>query len=372
MAAAWLYDGRHARRHAVEVAAADGAIELRFDDGRAERVPAADLLHATDRDGAQVYKRRDAEGWRLGILPPVPGDLAALLPREQRYGRLIDRVGLAPAVIALLLVSAAVLGIGYLLPAGIAPYIPHSWEQRYGDAIVGDFGGKFCRGSGGQAALDRLAARLSPPDPQNRRRRFDMRVVDLPVVNAAALPGDHIVIFRKLLTEAAGPDEIAGVLAHEIAHVENRDVTEGMIRELGVGLVITALGGTTGGNADMLLGSRYSRAAEAEADAGAIAMLRRSGVSPVPTARFFARLGRGEQKLGRVGTTLAYVSTHPLTEGRRAAFQRSFDPRHPYTPALSREEWRAVVDICRDDAAGKGRSGAGAPNFGTPNSGTPN
>jgi len=343
VAEAWLYDGRLATRHIVEVDAAGNALELRFRDGRSECVPADRLFHATDRNGAQVYGRRDVEGWRLGIMSPI-SDLAALLPGANRYGRWIDRVGLVPAVAALLLVSAVVLTGGYFIPGLLAPFIPASWEQRYGDALVGDFGEKFCKGPGGQEALNRLAVRLRP-----RGRPFDMRVVDVRMVNAAALPGNHIVIFRELLAEADGPDEVAGVLAHEIAHVENRHVTEGMIRELGVGLVITALGGTTGGNADMLIGSRYSREAEAEADRDAIAMLRRAGISPLPTAAFFERLGRSEKKLGRAATVFSYVSTHPLSEGRRLAFRNSAVAGHRYRPALGRDDWEAIFNICFND-----------------------
>ena len=341
---AWLYDGRSAMRHAVEVTTDGGRLRLTLADGGAETVEPSELFHATDRDGAQVYGRKDSAGWRLGLPPPVPAEVAALLPGVHRYGRWIDRVGLAPALAVLLAVSAGVLAAGHFLPGQLAPLVPTSWEKSYGDAIVGDFGGKYCRGPGGQDALEKLARRLSPEGVA-----FDVRVVDIGIVNAAALPGNHIVLFRELLTDAKGPDEVAGVLAHEIAHVGNRHVTEGMIRELGFGMVVTALGGTTAGNADMLLGSRYSRAAETEADRDAIAMLAAADVSPIPTAKFFGKIGRGEKSLGRVGETLSYVSTHPLSEGRRAAFQRSFVQGRRYTPALAPAEWRAVRDICRND-----------------------
>jgi predicted Zn-dependent protease len=200
--------------------------------------------------------------------------------------------------------------------------------------------------------LQTLARRLSPGYAD-----FDIRVVDVPMVNAAALPGNHIVIFRELITEADTPDEVAGVLAHEIAHVRRRHVTEGMIRELGVGLVITALGGTTGGNADMILGSRYGRAAEAEADADAIAALRAANISPLGTARFFTRMGATERKLGRLGAAFSYLSTHPLSDARRAKFRASFDPNRRYTPALSRDEWEAIFNICFNDPAKRAARG---------------
>ena len=55
--------------------------------------------------------------------------------------------------------------------------------------------------------------------------------------NAAALPGGYIVVFKPAITET-DPDALAGVLAHEIAHVRRRHVTEALIRELGIGALI--------------------------------------------------------------------------------------------------------------------------------------
>lgn len=342
----WLYDGRSANRHEVGVSVEDKVVRLDHGDGTTERIDPGLLLHADEKAGAQIYGRSDRPGWRLSLPTPIPASLASQLPGIRRYGRWIDRVGLLPALAIALVVSGSVLAASYAAPALLAPIIPQSWEQRYGDAIVGDFGGKFCRGPGGQEALERLAARLAPGGT-----RFDVRVVNVGMVNAAALPGNHIVIFRELIDDASGPDEVAGVLAHEIAHVSNRHVTEGMIRELGFGMVITALGGTTAGNADLLIGSRYSRGAEAEADRDAVSALARAGISPLPTARFFTRLGRGEKSLGRVGETLSYVSTHPLSNGRSALFEASHDKRRAYTPALDRADWDALVEICRNDPA---------------------
>lgn len=346
LARGWLYDGQSATRHDVAAGTAGGTIRLDHADGTIEHIDAGLLYHADDRAGTHVYGRSDRPGWRLTLPPPVPAALTARLPGVRRYGRWVDRVGLVPALVGALLLSGAVLAASYAAPAALAPLIPQSWEQRYGDAIVGDFGGKFCQGPGGQEALERLAARLAPAD-----LRFDVRVVDVGMVNAAALPGNHIVIFRELIDDASGPDEVAGILAHEIAHVGNRHVTEGMIRELGFGMVITALGGTTAGNADLLLGSRYSRGAEGEADRDAVAALARAGISPLPTAKFFTRLGKGERSLGRVGETLSYISTHPLSDGRRAAFERSFRRDLRYAPALEAADWRAVQGICRNDPA---------------------
>ncbi|HEY0043052.1 MAG TPA: M48 family metallopeptidase [Allosphingosinicella sp.] len=340
----WFYDGEHAVRYDVALEARGADLVIRFGDGATIVPPLDKMIHLESRRDCEVYGRSDVQGWRLGLPGEVPAEIVALLPRRQRYGRLIDRFGLGRTVAVGVAVSALVLFAGWRAPVWLAPHIPMSWEKSYGDTLVGDFGGKFCTGPGGQAALSKLASRISPGS-----ERLNMRVVDIPIVNAAALPGGNVVIFEKLLTEAKGPDEVAGVLAHEVAHVERRHVTQAMIRELGFGMVLSALGGNTGGSVNSVLSSGYSRGSEREADSDAIAKLRAAKVSPLPTAGFFERLGGQEKRLGRLAEGLSYVSTHPLSEERQKLFRESAAKGAAYTPALTDAEWKALRDICRDD-----------------------
>ncbi len=346
MAEAWLYDGETALRHAVRAERRERALALTFADGAELVLEPAQLCHVESRSGHEVYGRPGMQGWRLGIPADDIAGLAAVLPGRQRYGRWIDRIGLGPAVAAGIAVSAIVLFAGMKLPEWLAPHIPAEWERDYGDALIGDFGGKYCNGPGGQAALDKLAAKLSP-----YAGRYKIRVVKFGMVNAAALPGGTIVIFDELLKESDGPDEVAGVLAHELAHVERRHVTQAMIRDLGFGLVVTALGGTTGGSIDGLLSAGYSRGSEREADADAIAKLRRAAIDPRPTAGFFKRLAEDEAKLGGMAEGLSYISTHPMSAARQKAFAGSAEKGRAYTPALDADQWRSLSTICLSDPA---------------------
>jgi Zn-dependent protease with chaperone function len=338
----WFYDGESAVRRSAEVGVDGDRLIIAAEGAAADlTIPASDLVHVESRADAELYGHRTIEGWRLGLAAPVSADLAALLPRRRVYGRWIDRIGLGPALVAGLTLSALVLLLGQHFPAWIAPHVPKSWERRLGDTLVGDFGRKYCAGEGGQRALDKLAARLGA-----RPGELRVRVVDVPVVNAAALPGGNIMIFRELLAQAQGPDEVAGVLAHEIAHVENRDVTQTMIRQFGLSLIIASVGGTTGGNVEMLMSARYSRTAEARADADAIKALRRANISPLATARWFERMAKTERNYRVVAQSLVYLSSHPLSESRRARFEQAAAGGGPYRAALEADEWRALVGIC--------------------------
>jgi Zn-dependent protease with chaperone function len=336
----WLYDGESAVRFAARIASEGDGVRIELDDGRILAVAAADLVHLESRGETEIYGQAGIQGWRLGVVGAPP--LTATRAGKQSYGRWIDRIGLWKAVGLGVLASAAVLFAANRFPAWIAPYVPPSWEKNFGDALVGDFGGRFCRGAGGQAALDKLARELSPD-----AAKLNIRVVNIPIVNAAALPGGNVVIFDELLKQSDGPDEVAGVLAHELAHIKRRHVTQAMIREYGFSALIGAFGGSAGSKIDMLDSLHYSRSAESEADSDAIETLRRADISPVPTARFFDRLGKQEKALGRFGDGLEYVSTHPLTGDREKRFLASAVAGHAYRPALSRDEWDSLADICR-------------------------
>ena len=76
--------------------------------------------------------------------------------------------------------------------------------------------------------------------------------------NAAALPGGYIVVFKPAITET-NPDALAGVLAHEVAHVRRRHVTEALIRELGIGALVRMFAGNIGANAEQIVSLSYTR-----------------------------------------------------------------------------------------------------------------
>jgi Zn-dependent protease with chaperone function len=341
VAAGWLYDGETGVRRSVEVEPDEGGLAV-SGEGLAETVPADALTFVEERDGERIYGRRDRIGWRLGLAGPLLPPLADLLPGADIYGRWIDRVGLLRASVVGIAASAAVLLALYRLPHWVAPIVPDRWLTSYGEALVGDFGGRFCEGPGGQAALDALTRRLAPG-----AGKLNVRVVDIPIVNAATLPGGNIVVFDKLLSQAKSADEFAGVLGHEIGHYQHRDVAEAIVREFGLGLVVSAIGGDFGGNAHRLISLSYSRDAERAADTASIVAMNRANISPAPAAGFFDRLSEREGAFGN--TALSYLSTHPISRKRALAYRRGVVPSRHYTPALSPAEWKALVDICGGD-----------------------
>ena len=341
MIEAWLYDGRSAVKRAAIVTPVEDGLRLAAPSGADAFVAAEQLTHVESRASEEIFGHKEISGWRLGIARPFSPDLERVLPRRNVYGGWIDRLGLVPAILIGVVVSGLTLVVASKAPEWIAPSVPVEWEEKFGDTLVGDLDDRTCNRAESQAILDRLVAQLSP-----RHREFKVRVADLGMVNAVALPGGNIVIFKELLLEAESPDEAAGVIAHEIAHIENRDVTQAMIRHYGLSVLLTGLGGNTGGNIDTLLTASYSRDAEARADRDAIAALKRAGISPAPTARFFGRMAKAEIAMGELDHAFSYLSTHPLSEDRRRLFDQAAERGRAYRPSLSEADWLMLQDIC--------------------------
>jgi len=340
----WHYDGQTAIRHEVELAADDAGFALIGEAEETGPFPWSDLVRRDDSPDGPVYGLTGRAGWRICFAGGIPGNVRDRLPEPARYGRWIDRLGLWRAS-GLFLAISAVFAFGVIrAPDWLAPNIPFAWEKRMGDAMVGDLGGRFCNGAGGQAALDALVRKIDRGQPPVR-----VRVANIGMVNAVALPGGNIIVFRGLLQESKSGDEIAGVIGHEIGHVRKRHVVQALMRQAGLSVLLGGFGGDTGGYLNSMLAASYSREAEAEADDYAIRRLKSARVSPDDTADFFARMAAQEAKLGNAAAAMGYVSTHPLSQSRERAFRGSKKAGSVYAPVLDPAQWNALIDICHND-----------------------
>ena len=181
---------------------------------------------------------------------------------------------------------------GDRLAGSIAAMLPRSVLAPIGRSVVTELGGdKGCDATDGKAALDSLLRRLRPA--QGFIEPITLTVADRPVVNAFAAPGGQIVIFRGLIDKAQSADELAGVLAHEVTHVQHRHPGKMLIRQAGLSLLIKAIAGDVGQAADTAVLLRGSRNAERAADAGALDLLRQAHISPAGFADFFKRMEPG-------------------------------------------------------------------------------
>ncbi|WP_294056699.1 M48 family metallopeptidase [Sphingomonas sp.] len=334
----WHYDGLSAVKQIRTLYPRGDQFVLA--EGMFETEPHAfkDLVSMGATGGAAQYGLRKRPGWKIGLDGEPPAGIAAMLPGAKRYGGVIDRIGLVPAVIVFAVLSVLVVVAVLMSPPLIASAIPRSTEREMGDLMIGDVGTRACHTKDGDAALAALEQRIGAPNG------VDIRVVSIPIPNAVTFPGGHILVFSGLLDQAASADEVAGVLGHEIGHYEHRDPLEGLIRDLGLSAVFQGMNGNVAGLSHAVLGASYSRNAEARADSYAIETLQKHQVSTKGAADFFRRMEKEEKELGAHGVIQGYFASHPGSASRAAEFDKG-DVKGA-RPVLDAEQWRALRHIC--------------------------
>src|SRR6202050_4068689 len=170
------------------------------------------------------------------------------------------------------------------------------------------------------------------------QHQFNYFVVRDPVINAFAMPGGFIAINSGLFLATSNENELAGVMAHETAHVTQRHLVRGMIDQAHSGLVSTAamlaaiiLGATAGrGDPSAMEGAilategaaiqhqiNYTRTQEFEADRIGIGTMATAGYDPLGMASFFEALERNSPEPSRV-KAIGFLIDHPLSAERVA------------------------------------------------------
>jgi predicted Zn-dependent protease len=171
------------------------------------------------------------------------------------------------------------------------------------------------------------------------------------VVNALAVPGGHVVIFHGLLERTSTPEELAGVMAHELQHILRRHTTRAVIQDMGTGLLLMALTGDVTGplaygleTARALGELRYSRRAEEEADVEGMKMLLAARVAPAGMITFFGKIQKEE---GAQPKALTYLSSHPMPAERIARLKALAEAwSGAPEPLLPGEEWSVLTKRC--------------------------
>ncbi len=169
---------------------------------------------------------------------------------------------------------------------------------------------------------------------------FTIKVVDSEEVNAFALPGGFFFVNSGLVMKAESESELAGVMAHEIAHVAarhgTRQATRGTIINY-ASIPLIFMGGWTGyairqgaGLAIPLGFLNFSRGFEREADFLGLQYLYKAGYDPAAFVDFFEKIQTLEKK--RPGTISKVFSTHPMTDDRIKESQKEIQQILPSKP----------------------------------------
>lgn len=224
-------------------------------------------------------------------------------------------------------------------------FVPVSVDRTLGDQAVGQMASApQLQDSAVVSVLGLLDSALDRDSAWD----YTLRAMDDEVVNAFALPGGPIFLHRGLLRRIEAPEALAGLIAHEMGHVQARHGTQGVARAVFWTLLAQVALGDLGGlgqilaqHGTALAENAYSRDQEREADSLGALRLAEAGIDPAGMASLLEVL---EEQSHETPGLAALWSTHPLTSERIDNVRRISDRLRvgrTFAPALSDPTWSA-------------------------------
>ncbi|MEZ5971026.1 MAG: M48 family metallopeptidase [Hyphomonadaceae bacterium] len=316
----------------------------------------ADLARSDDNNGYVVLrqKRKPDTGERLMFGNWYDDELKAVAPHLMKpraqgvEGRLT--VG-ALVTLAWSLAGAFLIGIPYA--AGpMARAMPEKYRTQIADISwtqVNNFTAQCDDADEATQILNDVAYRIMERSNVPERDEIWITIADAGFPNAFALPDNSIIVTDELIGMAEQPDELVGVLAHEIAHIEHNHIMKNVIRQIGAGIFFDVVfGGAGAGQAIAiasvnLAGLRYSRGDESDADSRGMDYLDAAGISTAGIATMFDRFETYAEEEG-AGDIPTILSSHPASRQRAIAARAR--AREGLAPSMTEREWRIVQQAC--------------------------
>jgi Zn-dependent protease with chaperone function len=360
-------DGRAAVFHDVEITLAPETLIIRRGESTIEW-PYATLARADDKNGRIVLKHKKPDtGERLMLGDWYDDELYAVAPHLAKPRAQGVEGGLTVGALiatAWSLAAAFLIGVPYLAEP-IAAAMPERYRTQIADiswSQVNAFTAQCDDADDATQIINDLAYRIMGASGVPDRDSIWITIADADFPNAFALPDNSIVVTDELIGMAEHPDELTGVLAHEIAHIEHNHIMKNVVRQIGAGIFFDVVfGGAGAGQAIaiasvQLAGLRYSRSDEADADSRGMDYLDAAGISTAGIATMFQRFEEYEENAGLSGIP-TMLSSHPASHDRAAVARAR--AREGLAPSLSPREWRIVQQACggadmlREDGAGE-------------------
>jgi beta-barrel assembly-enhancing protease len=362
-------DGTNAKRYDALVHFGPNTLNIRYRDfppqaWSYERLQTANTLGP--RETEVIISSSEHPGATLFV--PSAAFVSELRTRARHLTTARTTLRMARPGLILGGLAAAITGAIFffdLAPSkAVAQLLPAKATQQLGERVLEDIAKDRarCVEPKGRAALEALVRRLQPDRPANAA---PVLVLDWTLVNALALPGGTVILTRGIINQSSSPEELAGVLGHEIGHGIELHPEAGLVRALGLytllQFVTTGQPGTLGNVGLAVVALRYTRTAEIEADTHAVNMLRRAGIAQKPLAGFFRRIagprpsggsgsgtgsgtGDNQQKRGGGLGLPDVLSTHPDPLERAKRIENL--PDYPVTPAMTAQEWADLKAVC--------------------------
>jgi beta-barrel assembly-enhancing protease len=260
--------------------------------------------------------------------------LSKAVKRKATSSRLLVVTAIFVGTLALFVVL--LFALKSTLAGFAANRLPLSWEAQFGDAVFESVKAqsKIVDDPKWSAQFEAVTTRLLR-GLTNSEYTFKFHVVEAEDVNAFAIPGGHIVVHTGLLKAVDRPEQLAGVIAHEMAHVTERHSLRNLVESAGLALVVQTLFGdasaliaVASGGSEFLLRQKFSRDVEREADDVGWNYLLAANVDPRGAIEFFGKLQKEMEKnaaASAVDGRFNLVSTHPATPERIARLEAKWN-----------------------------------------------
>ena len=183
------------------------------------------------------------------------------------------------------------------------------------------------------------------------RNDIKLHILQKDMVNALTLPDDYLVIYTGLLADANNPEEVAGVIGHEIGHMKKDHVMKKLVKEVGLGALVSLTTGGKGSGAigeitRLLSSSAYDRSLEREADKASVDYMLKASIDPEPFADFMYRMSEEEEK---VPGQVYWISTHPESKERAEEILSYMNGKEITSkPIVTEETWEKMQEKLED------------------------
>ena len=354
------YDGRSLAPQPVSIAVEPTGLTLHIASGSTQFWAYSELKQTQGRYSGEEVRLERGTGISETVVIPNANILLAIHRLGREEARHFHHPGtrrkrvywtIAAALAALPIIYGIFTWGVPSLAGPITAAIPIAWETQLGRFVQQEFTNNenVCENTELADTLNSIMATLITPI-KDRPYQFQITVVDSPLVNAMAAPGGYLIVFRGLLQDTDTPEELAGVLAHEIQHVMLRHGMRLIVQHLSMAVIIAALSGDASGMlsyglqaAQTLQTLSYSREAENQADERGLALLQQAGINPEGMMSFFEKLSHKHEDT----SPFRYFSTHPPTTERRNHLEELASAHSiQYQEFSFEQDWETLRDLC--------------------------
>lgn len=368
---ATFYDGKSSYPREVEVSQVSDHLYLQFQDEWDEMmlsyaIDQIEVLGRTSKDRVTLKLDDTPKGPTLEWIGPDALAFASQrLSESNKIGFLeyfvTHKSPMAVVAVGILLI----IGLIWLYTDVVSPRIaeaivislPPEIEEKTGASVMNQVTYLYTIDSTKSVLLQEFFDLLGYPSEYH----VQMHYMNDRVTNAFALPGGQIVVFDGLVKTSDDWQELAAVLGHELAHVNQQHSFKQIARSTSSYMLISMISGDVAGvsavlieNASRLQNLANSRKYEKEADMYGVRYMTRAQVSPYRLIDFFESMEKETGDTTGHSAALEFFSTHPLSDNRITYLQQEIEKASPDTSVHHPNEARlqSIYYKLKNDSAG--------------------